>query len=301
MPFRHYDTLRIFRIAARFGSFSDAAGTLNLTKGAVSYQIKTLEEELGFPVFQRLPRGVALTDKGQELLATVDTAFEQVERQITQLQRMDTPTLTIGVSTYFASRWLSPRLMDFMQLHPEIRLRVQPMINFEDLQGKGIDLAIRWGDGNWPGKTIIPLFPCPAFPVGNKAAAQLVASVGLESAFSTFTLLRDREKSTAWPDWFLRAGMGFEGRTDTLMIPDPNVRVQAVIDGQGVALNDKLIDPELSFGNLYRLSKLELSDYGYFIVYPNAIAPNPSAELFAKWLAGITPDTQRGNEVPARS
>ncbi len=286
MKFRHYDSLRIFKITAQYSSFSDAAGRLNLTKGAISYQIKILEQELGFTVFKRVPRGIILTPKGHELLLSVQSAFGTLEEKIIELQNTNVKTLTIGVSTYFASRWLSPRLMDFMQLHPDIRLRIQPMINFEGLAGKGIDLAIRWGKGEWPNASPEPIFPCAAFPVGNQAAADLVQSEGMENALLKLTLLRDRDASTAWSDWFDKVGLEFHGRTDTLIIPDPNVRVQAVIDGQGIALNDMLVENELQLGVLHKLSPMELNEYGYFIVYPesNKNILNPCVEKFLEWL-----------------
>jgi DNA-binding transcriptional LysR family regulator len=286
MEFRHYDSLRIFKITAQYGSFSDAAAQLNLTKGAISYQIKILEQELGFMVFNRIARGIVLTSKGQELLLSVQAAFGNVENTINELRKRDVQTLTIGVSTYFASRWLSPRLMDFMALHPDIRLRIQPMINFENLNEKGIDLAIRWGKGNWDNTSPQPFFPCAAFPVGNKAAADQVQKEGLEKAFSQFTLLRDRDTSNAWSDWFAEADLEFHRPTDTLIIPDPNVRVQAVIDGQGIALNDALVESELKLGVLHRLASVELNEYGYFIVHPksNSLDINPCVEQFLQWL-----------------
>jgi LysR family glycine cleavage system transcriptional activator/LysR family transcriptional regulator of beta-lactamase len=286
MKFRHYDSLRIFKTTAQYGSFSDAAAQLNLTKGAISYQIKILEQELGFTVFNRIARGIELTSKGQELLVSVQAAFGDVEDKINALRKRDAQTLTIGVSTYFASRWLSPRLMDFMMLHPDIRLRIQPMINFESLNEKGIDLAIRWGKGDWDNTSPEPIFPCAGFPVGNKAAADLVQKEGLEKAFSQFTLLRDRDTSNAWSDWYAEAGLKFHGPTDTLIIPDPNVRVQAVIDGQGVALNDALVENEIKLGVLHRLSPVELNEYGYFVVHPksNNNVFNPCAEKFLRWL-----------------
>ena len=287
MRFRHFDALQVFRATARCGSFSTAADELNLTKGAISYQIKVLEQELGFSVFHRLPRGISLTPKGQELLATVMSMYSEVEHKITKLRSDTAQTLTIGVSTYFASRWLSPRLMDFMQLHPDIQLRIQPMINFQDLKNRGIDLAIRWGKGDWAEKVITPLFSCPAFPVGNEAAAKKIQAQGIERAFQNFTLLKDREKSNAWAEWFGRANLPFHGQSNSLIIPDPNVRVQAVIDGQGVALNDELIAPEMSSKTLCKLSEIELTDYGYFLVYPNSASINPCAEFFIEWLMDI--------------
>ena len=174
MKFRSYDKLKIFNTVARHGSFSAASETLNLTKGAVSHQIRLLESELGFSLFHRLPRGVELTSTGQDLLTTSQAAFESIDHRITELRRIGSRTLTIGVTTYFASRWLSPRLMDFMRLHPDIRLSIQPMIDLLNLKNEGVDLTIRWGSGEWTDIEIEPLFNCPAWPSGNQQAYDLV-------------------------------------------------------------------------------------------------------------------------------
>ncbi|MEO3417042.1 LysR substrate-binding domain-containing protein [Roseovarius sp. CAU 1744] len=284
MRFRHYDSLRVFTIVARHRSFSSAADALNLTKGAVSYQVKQLEEELGFALFERLPRGIALTARGRDMLGAAQPAFETVEQKIASLQRQGSRILTIGMSTYFASRWLSSRLMRFMSAHPDIRLRIQPMVDLFDLRDEGVDLAIRWGHGGWDDMVIEPFLPCPAWPTGNAEAAEMVAKLGPEAAFRRLTLLRDRKDSNAWSDWFAVASLTFEGESETLIIPDPNVRVQAVIDGQGVALNDILVQPEIDAGRLYRLSETALEDYGYFLAYAPAALGNRDVADFVDWL-----------------
>jgi len=287
MRFRHFDNLRVFNIVAQHGSFASAADELHLTKGAVSHQVRQLEMELEFAVFDRLPRGISLTSKGRELLTTATSAFGHLEQKISELRLEKTRTLTIGVTTYLASRWLSLRLMEFMRTHPDIRLRIQPMINLENLRREGIDLAIRWGNGDWSDVSIESLFVCPAWPCGDANALNQVQDLGLEAAFEKFTLLRDREDSTAWSQWFKVAGLNYMGRSDTLIIPDPNVRVQAVIDGQGIALNDKLVEAEIQAGRLYRLSDAQLSDYGYHLAYTADAMQNPDVEAFANWLKQI--------------
>lgn len=284
MRFRHFDNLRVFNIVAQHGSFSSAAEELCLTKGAVSHQIRQLEAELEFDLFNRLPRGISLTPKGQELLVATQSALGGLEKKIGELRQSNARTLTIGVTTYFASRWLSPRLMDFMRAHPDIRLRVQPMIDLHNLKAEGVDLAIRWGNGAWSDVEIEKLFACPAWPCGDANALRQVQDLGVEAAFENFTLLRDREDSTAWSQWFDVAGMTYMRRADTLIIPDPNVRVQAVIDGQGIALNDMLVDAEIQAGRLHRLCDAELSDFGYYLAYPSDATSNPDVEAFANWL-----------------
>jgi DNA-binding transcriptional LysR family regulator len=284
MSFRYYDNLRVFNVISGHDSFSSAAEELHLTKGAISHQIKLLEMELGFPLFLRHPRGISLTVKGKELLATTQISFDNIEQKIRSLRQADVRTLTIGVTTYFASRWLSPRLMDFMRMYPDIRLRVQPMVDLTNLKGEGIDLAIRWGNGKWDDVAIQPLFICPAWPAGNLDALNRMQGNDIEKAFEGFTLLRDHDDSTAWSEWYAAVGLPYQRHADTLIIPDPNVRVQAVIDGQGVALNDELVEAEITAGKLHRLSNIELSDFGYFLAFPAGAMSNPDIEAFASWI-----------------
>ena len=284
MRFRSFHRIPIFEAIARLGSFSAAADELGLTKGAVSYQIKQLESELGFMVFQRFARGIRLTAQGTDLLATARSALDDIERKIEHVRKAEGRVLTIGVTTYFASRWLSPRLMEFMRMHPDVRLRIQPMIDLLNLEGEGIDLAIRWGCGDWTDVSIEPLFPCPAWPVGDESSLDRVRKLGLAEAFQTFTLLRDRDDSNAWSHWYDAAGLAYTERADALVVPDPNVRVQAVIDGQGVALNDRLVDQEIEAGTLFRLGVDELASYGYYLALPRGASSNPDVETFAGWL-----------------
>ncbi|MEM7177305.1 MAG: LysR substrate-binding domain-containing protein [Pseudomonadota bacterium] len=192
--------------------------------------------------------------------------------------------LTVGVSTYFAARWLSPKLMTFMQAHPDIQLRIQPMIQFAEREMRDIDLAIRWGKGDWGGGTVTAFMPAPAFPVGNETAAAATRTRGIEHAISEFPLLRDRDDSNAWSEWLNVAELSPRRRGEVLVTPDPNVRVQAVINGQGLALMDHLVSDELANARLFRLSDVELADYGYFLFRQNGVVVSEAARFFTNWL-----------------
>lgn len=272
---------------AHHSSISSATTELHLTKGAVSQQIKVLEQDLGFVLFHRVARGIQLTQKGQQLFDTARNAFALIDTEIESLRDQRLRVVTLGVSTYLASRWLSPHLMSFLQSHPDIRLRVQPMIDLFDLQRDGIDLAIRWGKGDWSDITIEPLFKCPAFAVANSEFANKVSQQGLAKAINGATLLHDRDNSTAWQEWFAAAGIPFTIQVHTLTVPDPNVRVQAVIDGQGIALNDRLVERELNSHELYRITDIELANYGYYLASPVNTSSNDDISMLANWLRSI--------------
>jgi len=287
MGFRHFDNLRTALRVAEHSSLAEAATVLNMTKGALSQQIKKLENDLGFTLFERHARGIRITPRGDVLLKNANASFTTIEQLIQTLRTETERTLVIGTTTYFASRWLSKRLMSFMQAHPEIPLRIQPMTEPYVMQGSNIDIAIRWGRGDWLDCELDCLFLCPAWPTGNRAHKLAVETEGFAAALAQSTLLRDKADSTAWQDWCELAGLELSYRKEALIIPDPNVRVQAVIDGQGIGINDALVQAELDSGTLYQLNTLALNKYGYFLAYtPNAIH-NADVCAFISWIKSV--------------
>ncbi len=291
MRFSNYDNLRAFSVVARHLNLTAAANELSLSKGAVSHQINRLEQALGFAVFERVHRGVRLTSKGESLLRTCKSSFAEIEWEIDRLKGQPAEHITIGLSTYFASRWLSPRLMRFMASHPNIGLRLQPLVDLIDLPAANIDMAIRWGNGQWDDLQIELLFNCPAIVTAGAKVAQYVNEHGLPAALQHFPLLHDRDGSQVWKEWHVAANLSYRPNSQDLVIPDPNVRVQAVIDGQGIAVNDALVSAEIESGQLVQISKTHLADYGYFIALPKAALNNVSIDAFRTWLIAEASNT----------
>jgi DNA-binding transcriptional LysR family regulator len=286
MRFRQYDNLRSCIVVAQHLNMGNAARELNLSKGAVSYQVRQLEAELGFPVFSRSRRNLVLTEQGADLMQLCGRLFDSIERKVVELRQQDRQRITIGMATYFASRWLSPRLMHFITEHAEIGLRIQPLVDLMDLRHNELDLAVRWGKGGWrePNYEIELIFACPAMLTTSAEIGKRIEDEGLEPAISSQTLLHDRDGSAAWSDWFTVAQIEWSGSSDNLVIPDPNVRVQAVIDGQGIALYDRLVEDEVAAGRLYQYRPVRLLDYGYYLVYPPAPEPGSAIKTFRDWI-----------------
>ncbi len=286
MRFRNFDNLRSFVVVANHLSMGAAAAELNLTKGAISYQIQQLEAKLGFDVFSRSKRKLSLTEKGSSLLQVCRTLFDNVEREIVALRQQNKDRITIGMATYFASRWLSPRLMHFITEHPEIGLRIQPLVDLMDLRANDLDLAVRWGKGEWDDKTLETelIFQCPALLTASREIGEQITAQGVASVVNQQTLLHDRDGSDAWRDWFDAAGLKWSPGSNDLVIPDPNVRVQAVIDGQGIALYDFLVDDEVRAGRLYQYQPVKLDAYGYYLVYPQGAESGSAIETFHDWI-----------------
>ena len=286
MRFRNFDQLRCFCLVANHSSFTAAAEVLNLTKGAVSYQIDNLESELGFKVFVRRKQGIQITSRGQSLLRVAQPSFTSMENEIGRLRQADKPGITIGMATYFASRWLSPRLMHFITAHAGISLRIQPLIDLTDLYSNDLDLAVRWGKGEWQdaGMNCERIFRCAAVLTCSPEIGDEIKRDGVEAAITGHPLLHDRDGSEAWSDWFDRAGIEWAPGSGNLVIPDPNVRVQVVADGQGFALYDWLVEDEVAAGRLYQYREVELSEYGYYLIYPENVDKDSPVSVFRDWI-----------------
>jgi len=118
------NSLRIFAAAARHGNFLVASAELHLSQGAVSQRIKQLELDLGLRLFERGPRGVSLTNAGQELARTVETSLGMIAQTVQQIRQSDTE-VTLQVSPSIARKWLTPRLPEFSSLYPDVHLKIE--------------------------------------------------------------------------------------------------------------------------------------------------------------------------------
>ncbi len=283
MRFRSYHSLKIFDAVARHMSISAAALELNQSKGSVSYQIGKLEHELGFKLFVRAHARLSLTVEGQRLWHVSEASLSQIDREIDALKGASAGTVTVGMLTYFSARWLSPRLTGFFESHPGVSVRIEPLSSIENLQSVSVDLAILWGTGGWRDMHHELLFKCPAVPTANPETAQRVQQIGLGKAVQSLPLLGDSSGDAGWRAWHDVAGLPYRPSPSSLVILDSNSRVQAVIDGQGLALWDRLVAPELDAGTLVPVSGTWLDDAGYFIMFPRGELTRAAA-AFCAWM-----------------
>ena len=287
MPFRSFDALRVLDAVIRCGTLSAAGTELHMSKGSVSYQIKKLETDVGFSLFERVRQRVVLTEKGRRFWHASQNLLRQFDNEIDTLRQDQQAQLTVGSLTYFFSRWLSSRLMHFMEANPHIAVRVEPIRDFQEIERLDLDVGIFWSADLRPNDHSVLIFNCPARPTANKQIAQQVQKMGLERALREIPLLSDSSGSTGWREWHRHAGIEYQPAQNRLIIPDSNDRVQAVMDGQGIALWDSLVQAELDSGELSYLSDTALESAGYHLV---VTAPTPErttvASVFAEWIAG---------------
>ena len=284
MAIYSYDMLRTFQVVAHNLSMTRAALQLNQSKGSVSYQIKTLEQQLGFALFERANARLHLTSEGRRLLQVSQVSLDQIDQEIEGLRYKEPAPLTIALQTYFLTRWLSPRLMRFTAVHPEIGLRFVPLNFIGEMESIDADISICWAKEGLIDAPHERLFACPACPTGNSYIADKVRKEGLDNVILSTPLLLDSSESTGWQDWFDLAGLDFSQSQKGLSIADSNSRVQAVIDGQGIALWDLLVSPEVSSGRLHYLSDIWLDDYGYYVQAKKSNLESKAVGLFLNWL-----------------
>src|ERR1700754_609759 len=158
--------LKAFEAAARSESFTRAAEELNVTQGAVSHQVKALEETLGLKLFRRERQRLFLTEAGRDYLAVIRDAFDRIDVGTERLlQRQESGVLTVSTSPDFAAKWLVNRLSRLAEKHPDMDLRVSATTHYVDFARDDVDVAIRHGDGNWPGLDVQRLYSERLFPI----------------------------------------------------------------------------------------------------------------------------------------
>src|SRR5947207_8201416 len=199
--------LKAFEAAARHESFTRAAEELCVTQGAVSHQVKALEAELGVRLFQRERQRLVITDAGRAYLDVVRDAFDRLAAGTERLlQRQNSGVLTVSTSPDFAAKWLVHRLGRVAEAYPDIDLRVSATLHHVDFAREDVDLAVRHGDGNWPGLDVTRLCAEQLFPVCSPKLVSGRNRITRASDLLKFPLLR-LDDWTTWTRWFEAAGV----------------------------------------------------------------------------------------------
>jgi LysR family glycine cleavage system transcriptional activator len=275
--------LRSFEAAARHLNFSRAGAELHITPGAISHQMKALERDLGVTLFHRRSRGVALTQAGELLATTVRDALDRIARGVAELRGRPHRALTISVLPAFATHWLIPRLADFNLRHPDIDINVRAGQALADFTSDDVDLAVRYGGGQWPGLVATQLAAEDVFPVCSPRfnGGRLPKSLAeLAKARLLHTPLQP------WDEWFRAVGVTVSQPRRGMTFNETDILLRAAIDGLGIALSRRLLaQPELDAGRLVRPVRQSVrADRSYFIVYPDSIEPPPRLLIFRDWL-----------------
>ncbi|MEM9148395.1 MAG: transcriptional regulator GcvA [Pseudomonadota bacterium] len=286
------NALRAFESAARLLSFKKAAEELHVTPAAISQQVKTLEDALGQKLFRRLPRALILTETGQRALPHLSAGFERLARGVEQMSSAS-GVLTVSVAPSFGGRWLVPRLGRFRDIHPEIEVRVDASERVVDLDRDDVDLAIRFGSGDYPGMACDTLFRETASPVCAPSLITAERPLAVPEDLRHHTLLQqwratEQEVSPTWGMWMKAAGVEGVDSEAGPRFSDFAMTVMAALAAQGVALSPRaLVEAELADGRLIApFDDIDgaTGEFSYFLVIPEARLRVPKVRAFRTWI-----------------
>jgi len=284
------NALRAFEASARHLSFTRAGLELFVSQGAVSHQVKALEERLGVQLFRRLPRGLALTDEGLALVPVVRDSFDRIGATLDRFaEGRFRETMTLSVVGTFALGWLLPRLPDFLERHPEIDMRLMTNNNRVDLAGEGLDLAIRFGDGAWHGTHAEPILAAPLSPLCAPAVAARLAE---PADLANEALLRSY-RADEWPAWFARAGAQCPPLRGA-MFDSSAIMASVAAAGMGVALlPPAMFGQELAAERLVRPFAQEIDAGRYWLTRLHSRTDSRAMAAFRAWLVSEAQQNRR--------
>jgi LysR family transcriptional regulator, glycine cleavage system transcriptional activator len=286
------NALKAFEAAARSESFTRAAEELCVTQGAVSHQVKSLEDTLGIKLFSRERQRLVITDAGREYLNVIRDALDRIAAGTERvLQRQNSGVLTVSTSPDFAAKWLVYRLGRFAEAHPGIDLRVSATMHHVDFVREEVDVAVRHGDGNWSGLDAVRLCSEQLFPVCSPKLMAGRNRITKPADLLKFPLLH-LDDTRAWSQWLDTAGIADAELSHGLTLNRASMLIDAAVDGQGVALaRTTLAAWDLINGRLVKPFDLGVKlSRTYWIVCPKATSTKPKIATFREWLSAEAAD-----------
>lgn len=280
------NALKTFVVAGKCLNFTKAADELLVSPSAVSHQIKILEEYLGVRLFSRNSRRMFLTDEGKQLYISLDEPFKAIASAVKEVTSSKSQqNLHIALRPFFSVSWLAPRLKRFWGSNPDIQVDLIHRNSVPDFVDEKVDAAILWGKGDWEGVEAELLIPGELTPICSPGLVEELGYPHSVDDLKRYTLIHDTDYQP-WSEWLGLAQATEVDPTQGLIFDDTNVRVQSILNDQGVMLGcPTLLQQELEEGSLVRLFDLVLPDYAYYAVYPAAMAPGHKTRLFLEWLS----------------
>lgn len=305
------NALRAFEAAARHLSFSKAAEELYVTPAAISHQIKSLEDFLGVQLFRRMNRALALTDAAQACLPRLRQGFDALAEAVDLVRAQeDSGILTVSMTPSFAAKWLVPRLDNFSARHPNIEMRIaassrqldvrsggqRSATDLVDFRREDVDIAIRFGSGDYPDFHVTKLFSVHATPLCSPRLLASPQPLRVPADLAQHVLLHDEtvygpeqttEREPMWCVWLRAAGVGH--LVDARRGPhfsSASLTIEAALDAQGVALGLPVLAlADIQSGRLVAPFGTAVPiDFAYWIVCPSVTAQRPKVVAFREWL-----------------
>lgn len=295
------NAMRAFEAAARHLSFSRAADELNVTKAAVSHQVKALEDELGLPLFRRLNRALMLTPAGQTLYPPITEALRLMRSAVDRLHKQDrSGELVLTMLDSFAAIWLVPRLGRFRKAHPEIDVRITTSDESIDFTRGDVDLAIRYGAGYWPDVHAERLMTEEIFPVCAPSLLRSGPPLNKPSDLVNHTLLQDHPRDF-WRMWLMAVGVTGIDYERGPGYQHSNLVMLAAEQGDGVAIARSVLAADaLAAGRLVKPFDVTVpAEYAYYLVCPPDHLRRPKVVAFRDWLLAEAGETTGASQPTA--
>lgn len=285
------DLFRVFEAAARHRSFTAAAVELGTTQPAVSQQIKRLEEQLGTRLFDRIYRGIELTEAGMILFEQVQAGLQSIDAGLNAISAQHQhEVLQVATDFAFAAYWLMPRLQRFHEANPQVDVSLVTSERSHNMLRTDIDVAVLFGNGRFKQGESHWLFSEEVFPVCSPQLLKDRPTPLPAHSLLEFALLHLRgENSSHWFDWsgvFRELGIASAPTPGPLRFDNYTLLIQAAIAGQGVAIGWRhLVDNMLEQGWLCRpIAETAISSLGYYVVLPQRKRRGPLIQTFVDWL-----------------
>lgn len=280
------NALRAFEAAARHTSFTNAAEELHVTHGAISQQIKVLEDYFKQPLFVRSRGKVSLNEAGGKLLPVISEVLDQIELVSWDLRRdTDDEILTIQMTPAFAGRWLIPRLSSFQAQYPEITIRLSPNYAFTGFQDQQCDVAVRWGPLKYSGAVHEKLFDVHAFAAC--APALLDADKPLKSPadLAQHPLIHD-DNGDAWEAMLKGFGVENLKQEKSLFFSDTLLALQAAVNAQGVIAAGSVIAAQdlIERRLVIPFEPVIMKRNAYYFYCPERLKQSNKVQVFRQWL-----------------
>lgn len=281
--------MQAFELAARTGSFKAAAEQLHITASAVSHRIAGLERQLGARLFERGPRGVVLAPAGHALASTTGRAFGDLSRALAR-QGSGSRRLRVSAVPIFATHFLLPRIGQFIAQHPEIEVQVEASMRMADMEAGLIDVAMRYGDGKFPGVAAEKVMDLAAVPVG---APALVKRLRLRTPadLARAPQVRVSPFGASWTEWAEGAGFdpeAFERKGQkSIQLDGMGQALRAAAHGLGIALGfEPLVDSEIASGALVKLGPAVPTRGQIWFVCRPQDRGLPAIRALRRWMQG---------------
>lgn len=287
------NALRAFEVAARHNSFTGAATEMRVSHAAVSRHVRALEARLGATLFRRAKRGVELTEDGVRYLKAVSAAFESIAEATEALAKPRDVRVRVSVEPAFAGRWLIHRLGRFQAAHPDVDVVLDASPRLVDLARDEADLAVRYGQGGWPGLRQDLVASSRIFAVGRKELRGRRRAAFAPDELRAFVLLHE-DDGGLWRRWFAAAGVADVNVSRGPRILETGLALDAAAAGQGIALADEaLIADDLARGRLMKLCDVALDDGGYYLLSLASTQRRRPLAAFRDWLLAETASLRR--------